>query len=234
MLPGPNPFLGRTPSSTIANILKQEVPSLRQQIPTAPAELDRVLLKCLRKRPGERYQSAREMSVDLRHLRRVPAESPGPSHSPETELSLVRRFFFLFGESPYRRWETMHLGMIVWFLLLGYLGSRFWAVTAHKWGWIPFLLELACIALLVVLLSFLMYTGTFDRSNLPREIGRTAPWILWCTVVLIPVTGTMAGTVVVAHPGLASLLAICGIAGSIKHLVFKRALDRALLDLKRE
>jgi len=232
MATGVNPFLGRTPSSTIANILKQEAPSLRQRIPTAPAELDRVLLKCLRKRPEERYQSARELLVDLRSLRRVPAESSGPSRAPETESSLLRRFFFLFGESPYRRWETMHLGMIVWFVLLGYLGSRFWAVTAYKWGWILFFLELACTCLLVVLLGFLMYTGTFDRSSLPREIGRTAPWILWSTVALVAVPGTMAGTIVVAHPGLASLLGI-GILGNIEYLVFKPAIDRAFLDLNR-
>ena len=61
MATGTNPFLGRTPPSTIANILKVEAPSLRQYTPTAPAELDRILLKCLHKRPEERYQSAREL-----------------------------------------------------------------------------------------------------------------------------------------------------------------------------
>jgi hypothetical protein len=40
----------------------------------------------------------------------------------------------------------------------------------------------------------------------------------------------MVAIVVVAHPVLASLLAIFGTAGSIEYLVFKRALDRALLD----
>jgi hypothetical protein len=45
--------------------------------------------------------------------------------------------------------------------------------------------------------------------------------------------GAMAGTVAVTNSGPASLLAICGIAGSIKYLVFKRALDRPLLDLNR-
>jgi hypothetical protein len=87
--------------------------------------------------------------------------------------------------------------------------------------------------LLLILLTFLVYTGTFDRSSLPQEIGRTAPWILWSTVTLFPVTWTMAGTVVVAHPGLATSLAICGTAGCIKYLVFQRAIDRALLDLNR-
>jgi len=232
MSTGANPFLGRTPSSTIANILKQETPSLRQLIPAVPAELDRILLKCLRKRPEDRYQSARELSVDLRNLRRVPAGSPGTSPAPEIESSLLRRFFSLAGESPYRRWETMHLGFIVWFVLLGYLGSRFWAVTAYRWGWILFFLELACIGPLVILLAFLVYTGNFDRSSLPREIGRTAPWILWSTVALIAVPGTMAGTIVVAHPGLASLLGI-GVLGNIEYLVFKPGIDRTFLDLNR-
>src|SRR6267154_2487468 len=90
MATGANPFLGRTPPSTIANILKQAAPSLRQHISTAPAELDRILLKCLRKRPEERYQSARELLVDLRNLRRVPAGSPGTPETPETEASLLR------------------------------------------------------------------------------------------------------------------------------------------------
>jgi hypothetical protein len=36
----------------------------------APAELDRILRKCLRKRCAERYQSARELFVDLSNLRR--------------------------------------------------------------------------------------------------------------------------------------------------------------------
>ncbi len=39
MATGANPFLGRTPTSTVANILRQEAPSLRQRIPTAPAAI---------------------------------------------------------------------------------------------------------------------------------------------------------------------------------------------------
>ena len=75
-----------------------------------------------------------------------------------------------------------------------------------------------------------MVTSRKRRS--PREIGRTAPWILWSTVALIAVPGTMAGTIGVAHPGLASLLGI-GILGNIEYLVFKPAIDRAFLDLNR-
>jgi len=67
---GANPFVGKTPTSTIANILKQEPPPVTERNAIVPAEFDRILRKCLRKSPDERYQSARELLVDLRNLHR--------------------------------------------------------------------------------------------------------------------------------------------------------------------
>lgn len=91
MATGRNPFLGHSPSSTIANILKEEVPSVAQRNPLAPSELERILQKCLRKRREERYSSARDLAVDLTALRRtletgnrgsaVPTDQPVPAVS---------------------------------------------------------------------------------------------------------------------------------------------------------
>jgi non-specific serine/threonine protein kinase len=67
---GRNPFLGQSPSSTIANILKEEAPPVEQHNPVAPPEFGRILQKCLRKRIDERYISARDLAVDLAALRR--------------------------------------------------------------------------------------------------------------------------------------------------------------------
>ena len=36
----------------------------------ATPELERIVRKCLEKEPEQRYQSAQELSIDLRHLRR--------------------------------------------------------------------------------------------------------------------------------------------------------------------
>jgi hypothetical protein len=70
MATGGNPFLGQSATSTIANILKEEVPPVARRNPLAPPELERILQKCLRKRIDERYASARDLAVDLAALRR--------------------------------------------------------------------------------------------------------------------------------------------------------------------
>ncbi len=67
---GCNPFIGQSPTSTIANILKEEAPPVGWRNPVAPPELGRILQKCLRKRMDERYASARDLSADLTTLRR--------------------------------------------------------------------------------------------------------------------------------------------------------------------
>ncbi len=71
MATGRNPFLGQSTSSTIANILKEQAPAVVRYNPVAPAELDRILQKCLRKRKEERYSSARDVALDLAALRRT-------------------------------------------------------------------------------------------------------------------------------------------------------------------
>jgi serine/threonine protein kinase len=225
MATGGNPFVGKTSSSTIANILKQDPPPIRQKNPAAPAELDCVLLKCLRKRPEERYQSTRELLVDLRNLRHNSARSSA-IQAREVEPSLLSRFFSLFGATPYRRWEVMHLRMLVWCLLLAYLGWRFLACAPQKWGSALFFLELACIAFLLISLSFLLYAGASNPSSLAHEICRFAPWVRWTTVALVLVTWVMAGTVFASHRILATFLVLCGTAGGFKYLLFKTAFDR--------
>jgi len=226
MATGANPFMGKTVSSTIANILKEDAPSIQRKNPAVPAELDRILLKCLRKQRAERYQTARELLMDLRDLGRNSA-GPPTVQSWEIEPSLFQRFFLLFGATPYRRWEIMYVRMILWCLLLAYLGWRFFTSASDKWGFALFFLELGCIALLLNMLGFLLYAGASDRDNLARKVRRMAPWIRWSTVTLVLVTWAMAGMAAVSHRVLAALLVICGTAGGFKYTVFKATFDRA-------
>lgn len=61
MLTAAKPFRGQTQESTLYNVVHESpVP-----ITGAPAELERVIFKCLAKQPSERYQSATELLADL-------------------------------------------------------------------------------------------------------------------------------------------------------------------------
>ncbi len=89
---GAHPYLGKTPTSTIANILKQEPPPVLDRNPVAPAELDRILRKCLRKRREERYQSARDLLVDFSNLRRDSGSRLAAPAGPSAAAPAFRLF----------------------------------------------------------------------------------------------------------------------------------------------
>jgi eukaryotic-like serine/threonine-protein kinase len=64
------PFSGETISDVIAAILKSEPLSPTHFSSEIPAELERIVLKSLAKDREERYQTAKDLSVDLRRLKR--------------------------------------------------------------------------------------------------------------------------------------------------------------------
>lgn len=69
MLTGVLPFAGETLSDKIAEILKTEPEPPTQLNPEIPSELQRIILKTLRKDPEERYQNIKSLLIDLRDLR---------------------------------------------------------------------------------------------------------------------------------------------------------------------
>jgi tetratricopeptide (TPR) repeat protein len=70
MVTGQLPFQGETPTETISLILQKEPPPLTRSAPGIPDELDRIVTKALTKDLEERYQSAKDLLIDLRHLKR--------------------------------------------------------------------------------------------------------------------------------------------------------------------
>jgi serine/threonine protein kinase/TolB-like protein len=70
MVAGRAPFEGETASDLIAAILKTEPPPLVKHSPDAPPELERIVTKALSKDKEERYQTAKDLLIDLKRLRR--------------------------------------------------------------------------------------------------------------------------------------------------------------------
>ncbi len=78
MVTGRPPFHGATPMDTLMAVLQAEpapASSLNEEV---PAELERILRKCLQKDRDERYQDTRDLLVDLRQLKRDTDSQPVP------------------------------------------------------------------------------------------------------------------------------------------------------------
>lgn len=89
MVCGQSPFQASTVSDTIAAILSREPPAASHAGKDAPPELEHILEKALAKDREERYQSAKDMALDLKKLksdvemnRVIAAGRPSRPHLP--------------------------------------------------------------------------------------------------------------------------------------------------------
>ncbi len=94
MVAGRVPFFGQTTTETISQILLKEPAPLSRYAREVPSELERIINKALTKNCEERYQSAKDLLIDLRNLKRkleVDAEidrtvSPEFRNTPATAM----------------------------------------------------------------------------------------------------------------------------------------------------
>jgi eukaryotic-like serine/threonine-protein kinase len=69
MVAGRSPFVGPSPTDVLAGILQNEPAPVARFEPDAPAELQRIVTKTLRKDRSQRYQSVQDLLLDLQALR---------------------------------------------------------------------------------------------------------------------------------------------------------------------
>jgi serine/threonine protein kinase/Tol biopolymer transport system component len=67
---GQRPFKGETAIETLHKVVYEQPPPLIELNPAAPIELQRVVRRCLAKDPEERYQSIKDVAIELKELRR--------------------------------------------------------------------------------------------------------------------------------------------------------------------
>jgi TonB family protein len=73
LLAGVPPFTGDSAMAIVLAVLNEEAPPLRVRARAVPEDLATITAKCLRKEPGQRYDSARALAEELdRHLRGEP------------------------------------------------------------------------------------------------------------------------------------------------------------------
>jgi two-component system LytT family response regulator len=90
MATGRLPFSGANASETMAHILQSQPQAMARFNYDLPEGLDRVVRKCLEKDRERRYQSARELLVDLKNLERDSSESRAAAPAAPAEAAPAR------------------------------------------------------------------------------------------------------------------------------------------------
>jgi len=101
MLTGRPPFEEKTALNTILKVVSPEPPPLPSSLRAdVPAALEQICMKCLAKRPADRYESAQALADALRHFRAdrpaedrhtIPPPAPTPAPPPAEPVVDVRR-----------------------------------------------------------------------------------------------------------------------------------------------
>jgi serine/threonine protein kinase len=87
LVTGTQPFAGQSVPDSLSHILHREPTPLSEAGVAAPAELQRIVSKCVQKRPERRYQSAADLAVDLRALAAAPEPAAAGARVAQSEPS---------------------------------------------------------------------------------------------------------------------------------------------------
>jgi eukaryotic-like serine/threonine-protein kinase len=84
MATGNKAFAGKNSASVMAKILEAEPPPMASLQPMTPAALDRVVKKCLAKEPEDRWQSAKDLTDELKWIAAESAPHAAPAAAAVT------------------------------------------------------------------------------------------------------------------------------------------------------
>ena len=86
MIAGKTPFAGNSMSETFANLINRQPPSLSRFSEGVPNELQRIVAKTLRKNRDERYQTMKDLLIDLKDVQQGLASYPNLARTTEEHL----------------------------------------------------------------------------------------------------------------------------------------------------
>src|SRR3989442_15418334 len=86
-VPGQKPFAGKDTLDSLHNIVYAPTPNVKELNPAAPDELQRIVRRCLAKDPDKRYQSIKEVAIELEEFQQELKSVSEPENSAQTESS---------------------------------------------------------------------------------------------------------------------------------------------------
>jgi len=126
LLCGRPPFVGTAPLIVLDQVRNEEPPGIRKQRSDVPQDLETICLKCLQKRPEDRYESAQGLADDLKRF----LAGQDVVARPVSMRQRVARWC----RQPQRLREG---GLTFIAVTLATSGWAIFTSIAIAWGWIP-------------------------------------------------------------------------------------------------
>ncbi len=126
MLTGQRAFEGASTVSTLTALLRDDAQPIVGLKPNIPPDLERIVETCLKKDPAQRYQSMREILVDL-----APVKHQVDSGVLFDVPTMVTHRGIGTPQAAVRRSRTMAIGVACILLLAAALGGGYWWKTRH-------------------------------------------------------------------------------------------------------
>lgn len=152
------PYRGQTALDVIQSHKSADVPRLRDWLPHAPAELERILLGMMAKAPANRYQSMEELLMDLEPLLEIEDEQEVEPEPPLPAREATETELLPSGLRPLEEHELVARASTQAF---PEAGKRNYARLFRDWGY--WLLLQAVI--LATLFAVFYYSPTFPIEN---------------------------------------------------------------------
>jgi eukaryotic-like serine/threonine-protein kinase len=209
---GKHPFGASHSLSTVARILEAEAPDLTQWNATIPREFDRIVSRCLKKKPADRYNNTGDLLADLERL----TERKGAEIQRASSAFWWWQFHQAFAGCAY-------YGMVypMWWVkkwLMGAEGSLF------------FFLTLAAVIVSANLRLHLWFTAKFYVSELAEQRRKTSRWIRGADVLFVLVLSIAAIRIHSVHAIIATLLMFAAIASLVHFSLIEPTTTKAALD----
>jgi len=224
MATGRHPFAGRSPMSTVANVLTAEPAPLSPGGDAWLDALENIVRGCLQKSPELRYPTTARLVEDLEWLHaqavrvQVLEVVEGPTQGAERAPAYSAQWWWNVHQVTVSAVDAVAL-VALWV-----------ALTSSPWPGIGrgvFFGALAAAVVEVALRLHLSFVARFQRDALARQRSRLRPALLLANAVLLL---TMLGGVAAAfptQPGLAELLFVLAVALLVSAVVIEPATTRA-------
>jgi len=222
-----HPFGAPDSMSIVARILEGEAEDLTVVNPVLPKELDRIVRRCLKKKPADRYDSTRHLLGDLERLcslqnAKAPVDSSRTGGEAFNKASVTPLWWWQFHQA------------VAGF---GYYGMLYPVWRVKQWlggveGSLLFFPVLIAVGVAANLRLHLWFTSRFYVSELPDQRRKASRWIRcadWLFAFMLAVSAIRIHTM---HEIIATLLMAVAIGSLVAFLLIEPTTTRAALDSK--